>query len=186
MGIRIEPLSEVRLMEAVDLVNLVFPPETQRGELSHLELGASLDSERYADYLRSAHTIDTRYWLGIEEEVGRVVGTTGLYHPDGDYEFRQFLPKRDGPDGPDVWLGYFCVHPDSRGRGTGSKLLDFSVEEARGGNHDHLRLYTSNNPIFDASQQLYDKMGLVIVNQFSVPGYPYDIMIREKRLIRTF
>jgi GNAT superfamily N-acetyltransferase len=91
-------------------------------------------------------------WVAIDGETGALVGTTGLYVCTHDAEEA-------------VWLAWFCVAPEARRRGIGSRLLDFSIDQARRTGRQYLRLYTSNRRNEAAAQILYESRGLKIVRK---------------------
>jgi GNAT superfamily N-acetyltransferase len=91
-------------------------------------------------------------WIAVDHPAERVVGTTGLY---------TYL--RDAAEA--VWLAWFCVAPEARGKGIGSHLLDFSIAEAQKTGRRYLRLYTSDDRREAAAQRLYESRGLRIVGR---------------------
>lgn len=106
-------------------------------------------------------------WVALDDD-GSVVGTTGLYR------------KRSDADEA-VWLSWFCVAPEHRGRGIGGRLLDFSIERARRTGARHLRLFTSSVPAEALAQRLYESRGLVTYKSRGL-GAGYRIMWRELTL----
>jgi len=98
-------------------------------------------------------------WGAVDQQTGRLVGTTGLY-----------AYTRDAAE--TVWLAWFCVDPEMRRRGIGSRLLDFTIQEARRTGRQYLRLYTSDRPNEAAAQLLYESRGL-------------EVVARKKRLFQT-
>ena len=98
-------------------------------------------------------------WGAVDQQTERLVGTTGLY-----------TYTRDKAEA--VSLAWFCVDPDVRRRGIGSRLLDFTIQEARSTGRQYLRLYTSDRPNEAAAQLLYESRGL-------------EIVAKKKRLFET-
>jgi GNAT superfamily N-acetyltransferase len=92
------------------------------------------------------------FWVATDGETRHVLGTTGLY-----------VYNRDTSEA--VWLAWFCVAPAARGHGIGSRLLDFSIDEARRTNRRYLRLYTSDDEREAAAQPLYESRGLRAVRK---------------------
>jgi GNAT superfamily N-acetyltransferase len=90
------------------------------------------------------------FWDTIDAQTKELLGTAGLY-----------LYTRDALEA--VWLAWFCVAPEARERGIGSRLLAFSIEQARATNRRYLRLYTSDDSREAATQRLYASRGLRIV-----------------------
>lgn len=106
-------------------------------------------------------------WAAIDQRTERLLGTTGLY-----------TYTRDAAEA--VWLAWFCVAPEARRRGIGSRLLDFSIQEARRTGREYLRLYTSDSPNEAAAQLLYESRGLEVVARKR--RVFYTIIYRELRL----
>jgi GNAT superfamily N-acetyltransferase len=92
------------------------------------------------------------FWIAVDEKTGSVLGTTGLYRYN-----------RDASEA--VWLAWFCVAPETRRRGVGSRLIDFSIQEAKNAGSRYLRLYTSDYPREKAAQILYESRGLHVVKE---------------------
>ena len=147
--IRIEPLIQTRLEEAINLVNLVFPEEIEEppGE----EIPASLEPEKYQDFLLKYQMSDIRYWLAIDGS-DKVAGTVCLYCYEAD--------KAEA-----FWLGWFCVHPEVRNNGIGTALLRFAINKARTGSKKFLRLYTSTEPNELDAHRLYEKHGFKLTGR---------------------
>ncbi|HET6497678.1 MAG TPA: GNAT family N-acetyltransferase [Coriobacteriia bacterium] len=106
-------------------------------------------------------------WVVLDDD-GSVVGTTGLYRKHSDANEA-------------VWLSWFCVAPEHRGRGVGGRLLDFSIERARRTGARHLRLFTSNIPAEACAQGLYESRGLVAYKSRGL-GAGYRIIWRQLSL----
>lgn len=98
------------------------------------------------------------FWVAVDEN-SNVVGTTGIYSYVKD--------KEDA-----IWLAWFCVDPEQRGKGIGKKLIEFSLDVAKNYNKKYFRLYTSSDPNEAAAQYLYEKYGFKVVK-------------KEKRLFYT-
>jgi len=114
----------------------------------------------------SGYTSLLKYWVALDEN-DKVCGTTGLYSEKNDFHEA-------------IWLSWFCVDPDMRGRGIGKQLIEFSIETARGYKKKYLRLYTSDDPNEAAAQFLYEKYGFNIVRTEKKRGY--TLMYRERAL----
>ncbi|MBS3974898.1 MAG: GNAT family N-acetyltransferase [Actinobacteria bacterium] len=108
----------------------------------------------------------TVVWAALDDR-GNVVGTIGLFRHrfDADEAF---------------WLTYFCVAPEARGAGVGSRLLDRAIERARQDGADYLRLYTSDASDEADAQRLYESRGLHVYKTMNLIFY--NILFREKSL----
>ena len=98
-----------------------------------------------------------RYWVALDEN-DKICGTTGLYSEKADFHEA-------------IWLSWFCVDPDVRGKGIGKQLIEFSIETARGYGKKYLRLYTSDDPNEAAAQFLYEKYGFKLTRNEQKMGY---------------
>ena len=165
--IRIEHLERKRLREARRLVWRCFPRQTVLERLSFLAI-ANRHFPSMRLMMRVAGVSDfLDFWGAIDPGTGRLLGTTGLYQYTCD--------AREA-----VWLAWFCVEPEVRRRGIGSRLLDFSIEEARRTGLEYLRLYTSDMPSGAAAQVLYESRGLRVTGRKR--RLSYSVVYRELRL----
>ena len=87
-----------------------------------------------------------------------MLGTVGHYRLVQDY--REAL-----------WLSWFCVAPEARGKGIGKRLLDHAINEARRKGAWYLRLYTGSDPDEARAQLLYESRGLREVRRVRRIGY---------------
>ena len=165
--IRIEHLERERLSEARKLVWRCFPRQNVFERLSFWAI-ANHRSPFMRGLMGLAGVADfLDFWGAIDQETGRLLGTTGLY---------QYI--RDAAEA--VWLAWFCVAPEARRQGIGSQLLDFAIEEARRTGLQYLRLYTSNRSNEAAAQIVYESRGLEV---FAKKWRPFHTVIyRELRL----
>lgn len=151
-GIHIKSLGRDLLPDARRLVWRVFPQQNPIERISFWFI-ANRDSSPMRLLMKFggvAEILD--FWGAIDNQTGKVVGTTGLYSYINDAAEA-------------VWLAWFCVAPEVRKRGIGSQLLDFSIAEARKTGRRYLRLYTSDDLIESAAQRLYESRGLKIVRK---------------------
>lgn len=161
---RIQKLSEKTLESAVKLLEMVFPYETD----PRLWPTASVDSIAYHE-LFLEHGVDRlQYWVLCDK--GQVIGMTGLYtYKDKD----------------DAWLGWFCIDPEQRSRGLGSRLLKFSINKAKEWGATNLRLYTSDDPNEAAAQNLYERFGLRIFDKKKHDDDIYIYRVKELKQNRN-
>lgn len=146
---RIRPLTRKRLNDAVNLLNEIFPGEEE--EPPSKELPASLSQAKFRDYLFKTGQSSVKYWVAIDD-LGRVVGTIGLYcyEKDKDEAF---------------WLGWFCVRSDCRRKSIGEKLLRFAISKAKSKGKKFLRLDTSTDPDELSARRLYEKYGFKLTGR---------------------
>ncbi|MCD4847410.1 MAG: GNAT family N-acetyltransferase [Candidatus Aegiribacteria sp.] len=93
----------------------------------------------------------SNFWVAIDED-NNVVGTTGIYTYIKD-------------ENEAIWLAWFCVDPEQRGKGIGKKLIEYSINMAREYKKKYFRLYTSSDPNEAAAQNLYDKYGFKVIKR---------------------
>jgi ribosomal protein S18 acetylase RimI-like enzyme len=101
------------------------------------------------------------------DEEENVVGTTGLYRYNRDYDEA-------------VWVAWFCVDPKARGRRIGQALIEHTVARARDAGDKLIRLYTSTDPNEAAAQHLYEKNGFVEIGRKT--GLFGTMIFREKKI----
>ncbi len=163
------PLSHETLEECIDLVIRSFPEDTPTEIRSALTSSLEREDQDLKDWLHSKGCTTVTYWIAMERTT--VIGITGLYARIEDEKDEAY------------WLGWFCVDPAHRGRGAGSLLLDYSIEEAKGAGKHFLRLYTTSSPNEAAAQKLYDKKGFVTFCEKDDPDSEYKIIDKELRLV---
>lgn len=168
--IRIEHLERDRMREARRLVWRCFPRQSLLERLSFFAIADS-DSPSTRRVMAWVGVADfLEFWGAIDQQTGKLLGTTGLY---------QYT--RDAAEA--VWLAWFCVAPEERRRGIGSRLLDFSIEQAKLTGLPYLRLYTSDMPNEAAAQILYESRGLKVTAKKWRPFH--NTVYREVRLDQT-
>ena len=145
--IKIVELDEKLLKGASELVFKIFPSMSM---VERLSFWAYKHREKcpVKMLMRLSGIFSLIKYCAAVNENGDVCGTTGLY---------QYTKDRNDA----VWLAWFCVHPDQRGRGTGKQLIEYSINEARKLKKKYFRLYTSTDPNEAAAQILYEKYGFM-------------------------
>lgn len=139
---KIVPLREKYLEQAIALCNKVFPGDVDSNNTPELGFKASLDKEKYNNFWNKYQCTRIEYFLLVTDEE-KVVGTTGLY---------------EKTDPSTARLGWFCIDPEERGKGYGEKLLKYSIDKAKEYGYSYLELYTDPNELPEA-QRLYKKVG---------------------------
>lgn len=165
------PLSKKYLEETIKMVNSVFPDDVKeewspdRSFRLGMRFSEDLETGK-ADWFKKLG-----YWIVLDDVTGEVVGSTGLYQPGDEVD--------DDMDA--VWVGWYCVRGDQRGKGLGRELLEWTIQKAKNEGYKKLKLYTSTDPNEARAQELYEKVGLKIVGQ--EPGKSgYKTLYREKIL----
>ena len=115
---------------------------------SHEETDGELAERYYHEYFGSddAESERERSVVGIVEETGKIAGVSGWY-PD----------KYDWPG--ILWLNWFYVREDCRGRGVGRMLLQHVVDAARRLDTRKLYVDTSSDPAYGRAVDLYEGFG---------------------------
>lgn len=166
----IEPLSYATLDEAVKLVNEVFPrqPLFEKASWS-FPLSLRKNSIIAKIIFKIKKITESRYWVAVDENTNKVIGTTGLYGYPHDINEA-------------YWLGWTCVSPCVRGQGIGSKLVNFAIEKARAEGKKFLGLYTSNSPTREVARILYNKRGFQLTGEDKIQGIEYKKLYFEMKL----
>jgi GNAT superfamily N-acetyltransferase len=164
----IQPLSFQTLSGATALVERVFSSLTL---LERHSFAASLEPDRlpYAMARTLAGVTQLRYWVLLDPETDRVVGTVGIYCHHKDAE------QAD-------WLAMFSIDPDYRGQGLGKRLLNFAINQAQARGKRYLRLYTSTDPKEAVAQTLYERNGFQVVAEERLWLDPCTRIYRELQL----
>jgi len=165
---KIEKLSKNNLKDAVDLLVDVFDTSPNDDDYPGKWLPLSLEKDKIEEMFRGGEIPYLEYWVAIEED--KVIGVVGLY-TRGD------LDKKDV-----CWLGWFCIHPDYRGKGMGKKLLEFAIEKAKKMGKKIMKLYSSEHPIEKIANKMYEKMGFTIKRVKKIKDEKYKMIWRENVL----
>lgn len=163
--IDIIPVDKSNTEETIKLLNRIFPRDINRYNNPEIGIKCSQDPEKYKEYYEHFKLEWTNPF--VLKEDGKIIGTTGIYHLNTD------------PDDT-VWLGWFCIAPEHRGRGLGRKLLEWTMDLARSRSFRKLKLYTSDDPDLANSEILYDKLGFKEIGR--EPGDGETIIYKEVTL----
>ena len=117
---------------AVEIQKIIFPMDP--GEKA---LRIAANNKCYSDLSM------LKYWL--VENKGKVIGICGLYS-------YKSTPK-------DVWLGWFGVLEDERGKGYGKEILNYMIQSAKDLGYENFRLYT-DEIANEKAIKLYEKIGM--------------------------
>lgn len=144
------------------MVNEVFPNDTEAIWNPEKSLPLSL---RPQSELKEDVFVD--YWIVLNEQE-EIIGVTGIYKL-----------KEDSHDV--VWLGWYCIRKDQRGKGLGRELLEWTIKKAKERGFNKLKLYTSTDPNEASAQILYEKLGFKMVGEDEGDGV-HKTLYREKIL----
>jgi GNAT superfamily N-acetyltransferase len=165
--IKIKKLTKKYLKEASELVDSVFQNEPI---IPSVAFEASLNKKKFEELNRISENkiLSLEYFVAVNESE-KILGTTGLYSLEKD--------KNET-----YWLGWYCVDPEFRGKGIGSKLLDFTIRKAGERGKKILRLYTSTSPQEKTAQLIYDSRGFEITGIEKDNKSKLETIYRELRL----
>ena len=112
----IEPLSKKTLNDAIKLIIDLFGSKPSDFDSPEKWMPASIAKKKDEKLYASTNCTYVKYYVAIVN--GKVIGTTGIY-----------TQKDDEKDS--AWIAWYCVNPIYRGKGYGSKLLDFTIDLAK-------------------------------------------------------
>lgn len=145
--IEIVPLSKDTIQEGLFLLQKVF--HTFMGEEDpYYWFKVSLEPEKNKKVMLKRGVSEVRYFIVKDKTNNKIIGTTGLYHLTKD-------PKDT------VWLGFYCLDSEYRGRGLGKEVLQWTIEKAKKEGNTTLCLYTTPNGDLAVAQVIYDKFGFI-------------------------
>lgn len=168
---RIEPLSKSTLKEATILVTNIFgcKPDDFDSPQKWFPASLSPNTIRSKEIYKSYDTIYLRYYVGIDENSGKVIGTTGIY-----------TVKEDEKDS--AWIAWFCVDTKFRGKGYGAQLLDYTINLAKKMNKKFIKLYTSYNLDIKKAMEMYEKRGFRITEIKNHPNTNQEMVFMTAKL----
>lgn len=170
MPIVVETLTEPYLERTCAVVDACFPHEPVHPDLTVRE---SLDKCHHLrqsilkEYGEPLDRID--FWIALDTDNDRVVGTSGLYYD-----------MRDEDEA--VWMEWFCVDPEYRGRGIGVALIDKAISEALRRGKAFLRLYTNEEATPTVAHAMYAERGFRVMHKEWDARRGCNLLFMEKRL----
>ncbi|NJP03937.1 GNAT family N-acetyltransferase [Candidatus Gracilibacteria bacterium] len=111
-------------------------------DLAHLVFGSEPDDPAKG----ISDTTHSWYWMVMDEMTQTAQGVIGLYAEDFD-------------ESEALWLGWFAVHPEARGKGLGTSLLRFAEDQALQRGKKFLRVFTDDEA--DVALPMYRRYGFV-------------------------
>ncbi len=142
---KIKPLTEEYLEEALESLAVVFPEDISEIRKAFT---ASLDRSKWNSFFKIQLPTTLEYVVGIVD--GKVVGTHGLYSTESD-------------ENEALWGGWFHVHPDYRGKGYGSQLIDYTIKETKRRGFRFRRLWTTDCPSEARAHEMYERRSFKII-----------------------
>ncbi|MCC7436492.1 GNAT family N-acetyltransferase [Candidatus Nomurabacteria bacterium] len=164
---KIVPLSEKYLDQAISLCRQIFPEDSKTENPPELGFKESLFKEEYLWAWEKYYIDRVEYYL-LVSELENVIGTTGIYQNTIETEV--------------AWVGWFCVDPQERGKGYGSKLLSFTIEKAKEYGYKYLKLYTDPDESPEA-KELYKKFGFEFEKIADNPGDQFKNVTFLKKIL---
>ncbi|MFA6088801.1 MAG: GNAT family N-acetyltransferase [Candidatus Woesearchaeota archaeon] len=150
MNIEIVPLSKNYLEEAIQVLNKVFPEQDDEENVDTC-FKASLNYNKYKDILNKWKIPKLEYFLAIDEDKNKVVGSTGIYEMDDDLN--------------SAWVGWTAVSDDYRQKGIGKKLVTHSINEAKKRGYKIMKLHTVDIDYQKNAHKLYESLGFKLINR---------------------
>lgn len=144
------PLEPEQLLETQRIAALLFPWESEHQEA----LAAVVYSGARDDFMARHALSSIRCWTS--KAGSEVAGFATVYgyvnHPD------------------ELWLAWFGLLPEFRGRGAGAELLDAVIALAQREGRETLRLWTTDEPEYATALRLYARRGFVSEPCVPLPG----------------
>lgn len=158
-------LSLENINEATKLVRSVFPDDFN-GQDGIDAYSASLNRENYKSFFESHHLEILEYFVVKDSSLEKIIGVTGWY-------------TRTIDDKDTIWLGWYCLSPEVRGKGWGKEILKWTMDIVKEKGYKKMKLYTSTDPNEATAQILYEKLGFKIVDEELKEGEIYKTLYRE-------
>jgi len=141
----IESLAQATQQATTELIIRIFPYENPDIPRRSLEL--SVNIEKHKEAIKNlGGTLDRHHWVARQED--KIVGTIGYY-----------VLLKDELEAS--WLSWYCVAPEARNQGIGSKLLEIVIAHIKASGKQYVRVFTSDIPEEKQAQKLYKKIGFV-------------------------
>lgn len=173
MSIKITPLSEEYLEESIDLI--MNSVEVEDDDIGHpkIWLPASINPEKYQEYYSNNKTIDVAYYIAVDEDANKVVGTIGDYNQEEDFDKAS-------------WVAWFVVDKYYRNKGIGNRLFNFILDKVKKKGKKYLRLYTSTSPLEKSAQGFYERRGMKVFKEEQKSGDKNKTIYREMEIQDSF
>ena len=159
------PLSSENINEATKLVRSVFLDDFN-GQEGIDAYKSSLNKEKYKSYFDSHYLETLEYFVVKNSSSENIIGVTVLYTRNIDSQ-------------DIIWLGWYCLSEQERGKGFGREILEWTMNKAREKGYTKMKLYTSTDPNEATAQILYEKLGFKVVDEELKEGEVYKTLYRE-------
>lgn len=153
----LQPLTQEKLPAVKALAAQLFPWEDEHQDALSAAVGGT-DSARF---LSTRGLARVRAWHVDERD--EVAGLCSLYE------------YHHSPE--EVWLAWFGLSAEVRGRGWGSKLLDEVISLSRREEKSVLRLWTTIEDEYATALQLYARRGFRPELQPALPGEDWQTVV---------
>lgn len=158
---KLQPLQAETLLATQQVAAELFPWEHEH----QLALPAALHPQRHAAFFAERGLASVRCWT-MRPAVGAVAEVAGLATLYG----YQAQPE-------ELWLAWFGITPRVRGRGIGSRLLDWVIQQARNEGRRTLRLWTTDEAEYAAAVGLYTQRGFKSELAPALPGEDWRTLV---------
>ena len=81
-----------------------------------------------------------------------------------------------------IWLGWYCLDKNERGKGFGREILEWTINNVKEKGYKIMRLYTTTDPNEATAQKLYEDLSFKIIDEEQKEGDSYKTLYRERIL----
>lgn len=163
------------------------------GEIANRLTGEEKSSAVETALLQLFEREDNRHsylnsYVSVDEENDEVLGVLVIYSGQDaiqmDKNLSNWLEQKSAPTSridaeayvDEFYIDTICVHPNARGKGIGSQLLIYAEEVARENQFTKLALNVELEK--DKARKLYEKMGFVTTESWSIIDEPFHHMVK--------
>lgn len=145
--------------EALSVVKNIFPS----------------DEEHFTRHYNEYVSKDISYWkyvrcwkyFCVKDDNNRIVAVTGIYNESDKH-----------PD-DEIWLGWFGVSPEFRGKGIGREVLVWTMNLAKDLGYKKFKLWTTTDNDEKEAQKLYEKLNLMVYKKERYENTNLEKLYRE-------
>lgn len=142
--------------------------------------GAISGIQTLIEQTNNRHTYLNTY---VAEEHGQLLGVVVLYDGatgnklDAEHARAYKIDIDVEAHHDEYYIDTVCVHSSARGQGIGTKLLQFAEEKARTLGYSKLSLNVELEKV--KARKLYERMGFVVTEPWTIIGEPFHHMVKE-------